>query len=119
MAYFRRNETVSSEYAEDHPFSANGEDDREAVYQELFNGDDDGLDELGEEEEPEEYDEPDEAKLAEYQKHRIRMLFNAGNLAGILAGAVLILLLIALLLSMLNFVMKDINHSFSLFQTKF
>lgn len=118
MAYFRRNETAPSEYTEGHSFSVNGEDDREAVYQELFDEDDDGLDELGEEE-PEEYDEPDEAEQAEYQKHRIRMLFNAGNLAGILAGAVLILLLIALLLSMLNFVMKDINHSFSLFQTKF
>ena len=58
-------------------------------------------------------------ELEKYRQHRLRILFNAGNLSGILTGSVLILLLVALLLSMVNFVMKDLSHSFSLFQIKF
>ena len=83
---------------------------------------DDGFDELNEEEEeePEDYgEEESEEELESLRKHRVRLVFGAGNLAAILAGTVVILLLVALLLSMINFIRTDINRNFSLLQIKF
>ncbi len=112
MAYFRQNE----------PYLKNLRNELEDEEQEEIDPEEDRLffdsEYTDEPEEPEE--EPlTEEELSRYRKHRIRMMFNAGNMTGILVGCVLILILITLLFSMVNFVWKDFSHSFSLFQIKF
>ncbi len=105
MAYFQQNESRRR------PVEPSEEELNELLW------DDEEADEDPEEEAEEEVLTGEE--LEQYQKHRLRMLFGAGNLAGILTGCVLILVLIMLLLSMYNFVLKDLSHSFSLIQVKF
>ncbi len=114
MAYFRQNEPYQNplpdEPAEEEQEEIDPEEELLFFDSEYENGPD----------EPEEEEaELTEEELFQYRKHRIRMLFNAGNMTGILIGCVLILLLMTLLLSMVSFVMKDFNHSFSLLQIKF
>ena len=114
MAYFRQNE----------PYLKNLRNEPEDEEQEEIDPEEDRLffdsEYTDEPEEPEEEEEPlTEEELSGYRKHRIRMMFNAGNMTGILVGCVLILILITLLFSMVNFVWKDFSHSFSLFQIKF
>lgn len=99
MALFRSNEPYEEE---------------EFVPEEEY---DDGFDELAEEGE-EEAELTDEEK-AERKVSRFRLAAGAGNLVAVIGGAVLILVLLTLLFSMINFVSKDLDRSFSLFQTNF
>ena len=79
---------------------------------------DDGFDELTEGGE-EEQEPLTEEEQEEKRSKRFRLAFGAGNLTAVITGSVVILVLLALLLSMINFVINDVNRSFTLLQTRF
>jgi len=104
MALFRRNQRYEDPYEEEYP----AEDEPQAY--------DDGLDDPPEEEEVPELTEEERRVI---RRDRFRIAAGAGNLVAVIGGAVLILVLLTLVFSMVSFVMNDMRHNFSLFQTNF
>ena len=78
---------------------------------------DDGFDEPDEDEN--DLPELSEEEKADIQKKRAKMVFEAGNIAGIIVGTVLVLLLVTILFSMVYFVRSDITRNFTLFRIQF
>lgn len=116
MAYFKSNE--KDETRKNMPVQNDHEqiteDGEWAIYPDSGYGD--GFDDLADEDGMEDMTEEDKENI---RKNRARVLFGAGNLAGIISGTVLILLLVAFLFMMISFLQTDITRNFTLLQTKF
>ena len=116
MAYFRSNEKEETRKNEpvSYPQDETDAESHWTLYPDHY--DEDGFDFLADDEETEELS--DEERETVHQ-NRAKVLFSAGNLAGIIFGTVIILLLIAFLFMMISFLRTDITRNFTLLQTQF